>query len=83
MRYRFAFWEGDGYDSGLIVLKKEETADTVSDGQAVRRVHTVVSGDTLWGIAKRYGVSLADVISLNPQIKNPNLIYPGEQVVLP
>ena len=42
--------------------------------------YTVRRGDTLWGIAKRYGVTLRSLIAANPQIKNPNLIYPGEQV---
>ena len=40
----------------------------------------MVRGDTMWGIARRYGVSLTDLIALNPQIKNPNLIYPGQKV---
>lgn len=35
---------------------------------------------TLSGIAGYEHESLATVESLNPQIKNPNLIYPGEQV---
>ena len=36
-------------------------------------------GETLWGIAWRYGVALTALIAANPQIKNPNLIYPGDQ----
>ena len=40
-------------------------------------------GDTLWGIARRYGVELAALIRANPQIKNPNLIYPGGTVRVP
>lgn len=40
-------------------------------------------GDTLWGIAKRFGVNLTALIAANPQIKNPNLIYPGNEVRLP
>ena len=48
-----------------------------------QRVHTVGQGDTLWAVAKRYGVGLADLIRANPQIKNPNLIYPGEAVRVP
>ena len=40
-------------------------------------------GDTLWGIARRYGVALQSLIAANPQIKNPNLIYPGNEVKLP
>jgi LysM repeat protein len=35
---------------------------------------------TLSGIASRYGISLQRLEQLNPQIKNPNLIYSGQQV---
>ncbi|MFC4822630.1 phage tail tip lysozyme, partial [Dokdonella ginsengisoli] len=45
--------------------------------------YTVRSGDTLSGIAERNGVSLSSLIAANPQIKNPNLIYPGQTVHLP
>ena len=44
---------------------------------------TVRSGDTLSGIAAQNGVSLSSLIAANPQIKNPNLIYPGQTVHLP
>ena len=45
--------------------------------------YTVVSGDTLWAIARRHGVSLNELIAANPQIANPDLIYPGDQINLP
>jgi spore coat assembly protein SafA len=45
--------------------------------------YTVKSGDTLWDISKRHGVNLNDVIKANPQIKNPDLIYPGQSVNIP
>ena len=48
-----------------------------------RAVYTVRKGDTLWGIAGRYGVALTELITANPQIKNPNLIYPGDEVNIP
>ena len=35
---------------------------------------------TLSGIAHQYGVSLQRVEQLNPGIKNPNLIYAGQQI---
>ena len=38
---------------------------------------------TASGIAWRYGVALTALIAANPQIKNPNLIYPGDQVRIP
>jgi spore coat assembly protein SafA len=40
----------------------------------------VVRGDTLWALARRYGVALERIIALNPDIRNPNLIYPGQRV---
>lgn len=39
-----------------------------------------MKGDTLWDIANRYGLTLSQLIELNPQIKNPNLIHVGEAV---
>jgi uncharacterized YkwD family protein/spore coat assembly protein SafA len=45
--------------------------------------HTVVSGDSLWKIANRYEVGLRDIQNANPQIKNYDLIYPGQQIQVP
>ena len=44
--------------------------------------HTVVRGDTLWELARQYGVALNQIVELNPSIRNPNLIYPGQKVRL-
>lgn len=43
--------------------------------------YTIKRGDTLWGISRRYGVSVQNVISWN-NIQNPNLIYPGQRLIL-
>lgn len=45
--------------------------------------HTVVRGDTMWKIAARYQVGTSEIISANPQVINPNLIYPGQQLKIP
>lgn len=45
--------------------------------------HTVVSGDTLWKIAVKYEVGLSEIKSANPQITNPELIYPGQVINIP
>ena len=45
--------------------------------------HTVVSGDSMWKIAVKYQVGLSEIKAANPQISNPNLIYPGNEVRLP
>lgn len=34
-------------------------------------------------IARRTGVTLADLIAVNPQVTNPELIYPGQVLNLP
>lgn len=47
---------------------------------------TVQPGDTLSGIAKKkYGDPnrWPDIAKNNPQIKDPNLIYPGDKIKLP
>lgn len=44
--------------------------------------HTVVSGDSMSKIAKAYKMSLKDLISLNPHIKNPNLIQPNDYIIV-
>ena len=43
----------------------------------------VKAGDTLAAIAEEKGLPVQDVIDANPQIKNPDLIRPGEKVTLP
>lgn len=73
VRYSFVFWE----DSGEPVEVKRVDTGSVT-GQP--RYCTVVQGDTLWAIAARYGVSLEELIRLNPGIRNPDLIYVGEKV---
>ena len=45
--------------------------------------HTVVKGDTMWKIAVRYEVGLSEIKSENPQIQNPDLIYPGQVLNIP
>jgi uncharacterized YkwD family protein/spore coat assembly protein SafA len=45
--------------------------------------YTVQRGDTIWKIAVRYQVGMSEIIAANPQIKNPNLIYPGQKITIP
>ncbi len=43
--------------------------------------YTVRSGDSLWKIAKRFGTTVVDLINLN-KLTNPDLIYPGQILIL-
>lgn len=87
VRYRFEFWEDwSGYEGGLTEVDVSETqTNEMAESKQENReatVYIVKKGDTLWGIAKRCGVTLTALIEANPQIKNPNLIYPGDRVNL-
>ena len=46
------------------------------------REYTVVKGDTLSAIGKRFGVKWRDIAELN-DIKNPDLIFPGQVFKIP
>lgn len=48
----------------------------VSNCDMNHTLYVVRRGDTLWGISRRFGVSIARIVMLN-RISNPNLIYPG------
>lgn len=45
--------------------------------------HTVVKGDTMWKLAVAYQIGTSEIIAANPQIKDPNLIYPGQVLTIP
>ena len=45
--------------------------------------HTVVRGDTMWKLAVKYQVGTSEIVKANPQISNPDLIYPGQLLYIP
>jgi LysM repeat protein len=45
--------------------------------------YTVMPGDTLFSIAHKYGTTVAAILAINPQITNPNLIYPSQVICVP
>lgn len=78
--YSFAFWEDlDCYEDKL---RLEEKVQSGKEEQAGSIIHTVVRGDTLWEIALHYGVTVDQLMARNPDIKNPNKIWPGQKVVV-
>lgn len=84
VQYRFAFWECPETTLGPSL---SPVSSAGGEGGAVARpetvrYHTVQKGDTLWKIAKDNGTTVAALLQINPQIKNPNLIRVGEQVRL-
>lgn len=55
--------------------------DITAEGEA--KVHIVQYGDSMWKIAVRYEIGLAELIKANPQIINPSLIYVGQKISIP
>lgn len=60
------------------------TPDAVLPENKKSGIYIVRQGDTLWKIARKYGCSVAEIISLNRElIRNPALIYPGWELKVP
>ena len=45
--------------------------------------YIVQRGDTLFSIALRFETTVQALLRINPQIGNPNLIFPGQQISIP
>lgn len=82
---------GDGLDIGGGGGRATPTA-TVAPSASVEptatpaptpKTYTVSSGDTMSKIAKRFGITLEALLGANPQIKNPDKIKIGDQLVIP
>lgn len=51
-------------------------------GAAGGQVYTVRTGDTLSAIARRYGVSVSDLVAANG-LSNPDAIFAGQRITIP
>ncbi len=56
----------------------DDSVGQVAEVVAEKLYYTVVKGDNLSNIARTVGSSLAQLLAWNPQIKNPDLIFPGQ-----
>ena len=61
----------------MTITQKEEAAFAQSS------TYTVVWGDSLWKIASKNEIGLAELIRANPQISNPSLIFVGQKIHIP
>ena len=56
--------------------------DICIGGNSVK-IHIVQKGDTLWKLAKKYGVEFEALKKLNSQLSNPDMIMPGMKLKIP
>lgn len=83
------------FNKKIAVIKNENNKGTSSNvnstsqtnPKATTKTYVVKSGDTLWGIARTYygnGAEYPKIFNANKNIiSNPNLIYPGQKLVIP
>lgn len=64
-----------GYDYAAVQKRVEE----INPHKAI--TYTVQRGDTLSAIARKYGTTVTKIVKDNG-IKNPNLIYPGQKLIV-
>lgn len=88
VRYTFTFWETySRYRDTLAPAGASDEGSAPQTGGGTTapggRTHTVVQGETLWGIAQAWGVTLGELLAKNPQLKNPNVIQPGQVLMMP
>lgn len=73
----------------IIEVNGIEQSDPLVVGQALiipspsgNRTHRVVRGESLWAIARQYGLSLQELAAAN-SITNPAMITPGQLLIIP
>ena len=88
VRYTFTFWETySRYRDTLAPAGASDEGSAPQTGGGTTspggRTHTVAQGETLSGIAQAWGVTLGELLAKNPQLKNPNVIQPGQVLMMP
>ena len=70
---------GNGNDRKLLLGGRYDAVQAIVNGQSRKVYYTVKSGDTLSGIASKYGTTYQKLASMNG-ISNPNKIYVGQKI---
>ena len=66
----------------LRVGRDRSDSPRAASASAGRTVHVVTSGSTVWGIARRYGVSMSAIVTAN-HLADPARIFTGQRLVIP
>lgn len=74
-----------GADGGLKAYTRlyfpiESGLSSISDGDHITSVHEVKKGETLYGVSKKYGISVDRLIALNPSARDG--IKSGDRLVI-
>jgi N-acetylmuramoyl-L-alanine amidase len=68
----------------LAASTSAQPADATPNASPVTDAYTVQPGDSLWSIASRFGITVAQLVEANrDHVPDQNLIFPGQQLVIP
>lgn len=70
---------GEAYPGMIIEVPGYRQPDLPPEGYIP---YVVQPGDTLFRISRRFNIDLDRLVAQNPQIVNPNLIWPGQIIYL-
>ena len=48
----------------------------------VLHIHSIAAGETMWGIAHRYGLTYQELMDANPNI-DPDVLWEGQEIAVP
>ncbi|KGR79220.1 hypothetical protein CD29_07710 [Ureibacillus manganicus DSM 26584] len=65
-------------ETPTVPIEKEQT-DSKTHPVKTNTTYVIKKGDTLYRIARNFGVTVSSIVETN-NIKNPNLIYPGDEL---
>jgi len=69
-------------DKKIEALRKKTSSSGDVSKTSKKRYHTVRSGDSLFGIAKKYGLSINDLRRLNSKLDKNGTIVPGQKLLV-
>lgn len=46
-------------------------------------IYVVKKNDNIYQLAKCFDISIKELLQVNPQIQNPDMIYPGDKIFIP
>jgi LysM repeat protein len=63
------------------------TSTTLQVGQVVKipglKLYTVVTGDSWWKISQAHGLTVDELVALNPPATSSTVIHPGQKLNVP
>ncbi|NLK37890.1 MAG: LysM peptidoglycan-binding domain-containing protein, partial [Epulopiscium sp.] len=65
----------------IVGLDFDEEGNLVQRTVSSAAIYVVQEGDSLWSIAKKYNTTVDEILAVN-DIENPELIYPGQKLLI-